>query len=65
MKRKRNEVPKDIKDIETIEKFEKGLFKRKYFYFKKDWIIKKQKYGLNRTIILFGFIKFSYTKKNK
>lgn len=63
MKKKRNEIPKDIKDIKLIEKIEQGKFKYNKLKFMLPKFIKKYKYGRKRTITIFNLIKISYKKK--
>lgn len=62
MKKKRNEIPKDVKDCKLIKKFKKrqtSLFKGEFKLFKRE------KSGLNRKITILGFISFSYRKKDE
>ncbi|TLD82030.1 hypothetical protein LS68_003235 [Helicobacter sp. MIT 05-5293] len=61
MKKKRNEKPKDIKDCKLIQHAKKNRRLRGDFK-----LIQKNKIGNKREIILFGVLKFCYTKnKNK
>lgn len=59
MKKKRNEIPKDVKDCKLIKKFKKRKIKVNEGF----KIFKKEKSGLNRKVTILGIIKIQYTKK--
>lgn len=61
MKENRNEIPKDVNDCKMIKCFRK----KKKYKIKIFKLFEKLKNGNKRKVILFGFIKFTYTKRNK
>jgi len=72
MKHQRGENPKDLHDCQMISQFQsnKQMVKRqRQFSLHKvrktlvNLIYRKTKYGDRRTVVLFNFVKFNYTKK--